>query len=747
MEAFFSGGFILLAILGFAFVIFIHELGHFAFAKWAGVRVEVFSIGFGPIIWSRTIGDTRYALSLLPLGGYVRMLGQEDVPGHAGEEDTSPESYQSKNAGWKAAILFGGVLFNFVSSWLILVALAFYGMPHFPPVVGSISPTIVTMVDGERESVPSPAVALGLQRGDRITRINDETIRDLEDILFATLSAGTNPITLEIKRDGETITLPAEGAEPVKPIYSVNEGRVSLGIAPSRSRSIAGSKSYGGESPLKIGWELQSVGDVSVAGLNGQAAEQVLLRHIGEEVELTWQVGGAQRIETLRYAGSNPDLAAIYGLPVSIQKIEPGSAAEEAGLIAGDILLSVNGEALEGTADLQSQVLRHGGQALTLVLMRPDGANWQRKDVELSPRWDDLNQRYLIGIMMGAVNSGRLPESLPPALGQTSSPLIDADIAGGSIMVDSHIAATRDSHVLITRTLPPETESRLIPLSAETWTKLDRFRTVAVISKLIGFRDTPARSSVMVGAQVTASGPGQSGHPKPGWLSFEHVKLSGTNLVPNDVALDFSDLSSADRSALLSIPVGSYVVSTFAYRDGVRSLEIAIPPEGASPSIHQLKPAEIGTAFAFGIEEPPYELASFGEAFTLANHKSMQMIGKTLSLIPRFFQSGSEGGISAEKSLQGPIGIFSELKTRLEHLGFPSFLRLVALIGLNLFLINLLPIPVTDGGQLALLGIETAIRRPLPPLAVNIINSIGFVLIIMLMIYAVGLDLARKIFG
>ena len=91
------------------------------------------------------------------------------------------------------------------------------------------------------------------------------------------------------------------------------------------------------------------------------------------------------------------------------------------------------------------------------------------------------------------------------------------------------------------------------------------------------------------------------------------------------------------------------------------------------------------------------------------------------------------------KSLQGPIGIFSELKTRLEHLGFPSFLRLVALIGLNLFLINLLPIPVTDGGQLALLGIETAIRRPLPPLAVNIINSIGFVLIILLMLYAVGL--------
>ena len=747
MEAFFSGGFILLAILGFAFVIFIHELGHFAFAKWAGVRVEVFSIGFGPIIWSRTIGETRYALSLLPLGGYVRMLGQEDVPGHAGKEDTSPESYQSKNAGWKAAILFGGVLFNFVSSWLILVALAFYGMPHFPPVVGSISPTVVTMVDGERQSVPSPAVALGLQRGDRITRINDETIRDLEDILFATLSVGTKPITIDVKRNGETITLPADEATVVKPIYSVNEGRVTLGIAPSRSRTIGDSKTYGPAVAIKQGWQLQAVAGKDITDRNGQDAEQVLLQHIGEDVELTWLAGGETRKESIRYAGPNPESAAVYGLPIAIQRVEPGSAAAEAGLLAGDILLSINDEPLEGSNDLQAQVLRHGGQSLKLAILRPDGATRLPQTVELAPRWDDLNQRYLIGILMGAVNSGRLPSKLPPALGQQSSPLIDSGILGGSIMVDSHVAPFKDRFQLVTRVLPPETESKLIPLSDDTWKKLDRFRTVAVISKLIGFRDTPARSRVMVGAKVSASGPGQTGHPKPGWLSFQSVQLRGSQLIADELALDFSDLNSADRSALLGIPKGSYIVSTFANQDGQRHLEIAIPPAGVEPTTHHLQPADIGTAFAFIIDEPPYELQSFGEAFTLANHKSMQMIGKTLALIPRFFQSGSEGGISAEKSLQGPIGIFSELKTRLEHLGFPSFLRLVALIGLNLFLINLLPIPVTDGGQLALLGIETAIRRPLPVLEVNIINSIGFVLIIMLMLYAVGLDVARQIFN
>src|SRR3954469_14638282 len=110
----------ILAALGFGFVIFIHELGHFLFAKWAGVRVDRFSIGFGPVILRRQIGETEYALSLLPLGGYVKMLGQEDLPSEVGgEARTDPRSYLAKPAWWQALILLGGVLFNLISSYLI----------------------------------------------------------------------------------------------------------------------------------------------------------------------------------------------------------------------------------------------------------------------------------------------------------------------------------------------------------------------------------------------------------------------------------------------------------------------------------------------------------------------------------------------------------------------------------------------------------------------------------------------------
>src|SRR3977135_3760404 len=91
-------------ILGFSGLIFIHELGHFLLAKWNGVRVHVFSIGMGPYIFSFTRGGTIYALSLMPLGGYVKMMGQEDLnPNPDASKD--PSDYRNKRPGQRAAIL------------------------------------------------------------------------------------------------------------------------------------------------------------------------------------------------------------------------------------------------------------------------------------------------------------------------------------------------------------------------------------------------------------------------------------------------------------------------------------------------------------------------------------------------------------------------------------------------------------------------------------------------------------------
>ena len=115
-----------------------------------------------------------------------------------------------------------------------------------------------------------------------------------------------------------------------------------------------------------------------------------------------------------------------------------------------------------------------------------------------------------------------------------------------------------------------------------------------------------------------------------------------------------------------------------------------------------------------------------------------------LSFIPKFFQARSEGGIDATKTLAGPIGIFSALKNSSES-SFARFLKLVALLGLNLFLVNLLPIPVVDGGQLTILAIETVIRRPLPERMKLAFTYLGVAVVVSLMLFVLSLDILRKV--
>src|ERR1043165_6492358 len=190
--------FCLLAALGFGFVIFIHELGHFLFAKWAGVRVDRFSIGFAPVIFRKQIGETEYALSLLPLGGYVKMLGQEDTPAEIpGEAKTDPRSYLAKSWKWQSAILLGGVLFNLVSSYLILIGIAWYGKPTIEPVVGSV---IAEIKDEHGHPQPSPAAQAGLRVGDRILSINGQPMREFDNIQMAIISSGRQPLAMTVER-------------------------------------------------------------------------------------------------------------------------------------------------------------------------------------------------------------------------------------------------------------------------------------------------------------------------------------------------------------------------------------------------------------------------------------------------------------------------------------------------------------------------------------------------------------------
>ena len=114
---------ILMVVLGLGFVIFIHELGHFAVAKWAGVKVEKFSIGFGPSLVGFQRGETYYSLSIIPLGGFVKMLGEN--PAEDGQDAIiDPRSYLNKPVGHRMAIISAGVIMN------IITGLGFFAMAY-----------------------------------------------------------------------------------------------------------------------------------------------------------------------------------------------------------------------------------------------------------------------------------------------------------------------------------------------------------------------------------------------------------------------------------------------------------------------------------------------------------------------------------------------------------------------------------------------------------------------------------------
>ena len=184
-------------------IVFFHELGHYAVARANGVRVEVFSIGFGPELfgWNSKSG-TRWKVSLLPLGGYVKMFG-ETMSG-AGDEDqaelTEEEksvSFHQKRVGQRAAIVVAGPLANFLLAIVVLsVLFATDGQPFTPPVAGVIQPG-------------SAAEAAGMKAGDRFVMVDGQAIERFEDVQIIVRMAPGRELIIVVRRDGREITLKA----------------------------------------------------------------------------------------------------------------------------------------------------------------------------------------------------------------------------------------------------------------------------------------------------------------------------------------------------------------------------------------------------------------------------------------------------------------------------------------------------------------------------------------------------------
>jgi regulator of sigma E protease len=191
---------ILLGILGIGFLIGFHELGHFLFAKLFKVRVPSFSLGFGPRLFTKKIGETDFCLSAIPFGGYVELAGAAEV-GQGEQKDafaTDEGSFAIKPFYQKLFVMLGGILFNFIFAYFAMILLFMTGIPKTP----HISQPVISGIHQK-----SAAERGGLHIGDRIISINEQPIgRNIQEIQKIIQPLAHKQATVVIERDGEQLT-------------------------------------------------------------------------------------------------------------------------------------------------------------------------------------------------------------------------------------------------------------------------------------------------------------------------------------------------------------------------------------------------------------------------------------------------------------------------------------------------------------------------------------------------------------
>lgn len=175
---------IFIALLILSFLVFFHELGHFIVARICGVKVEVFSIGFGKKLVSWRFEQTEYALSMIPLGGYVKLKGQDDSDPKL--KNYEADSYLSKSPWQRIAILLAGPFFNLFLAFLLYMAVGLLGKVSLLPVVGEVKENY-------------PAVKAGIKAGDRILAINGKDIKTWEE-LDSMIIESQGELELQIQR-------------------------------------------------------------------------------------------------------------------------------------------------------------------------------------------------------------------------------------------------------------------------------------------------------------------------------------------------------------------------------------------------------------------------------------------------------------------------------------------------------------------------------------------------------------------
>jgi regulator of sigma E protease len=709
---------LLLVVLGFGLIIFFHELGHFVAARWAGIRVLAFAIGFGPALlsyrkglgWRRGssvaevdkiaqergvlkpgraplvpgISPTEYRLNVLPFGGYVKMLGQDDADPTARSDE--PDGYQSTPPWRRMIVISAGVVANFIVAAVLFVCVFMLGLSTEPAVVGNVEPAspaaTAVAINAKKLGVKEP----GLQPGDRILSINNDKPDDFSEVVVATAMARQGrAMRFEIDRDGYTEPLLFD----IKPKQDPVSKLLQIGVGPAVSATIFDAPTEAKRDEIR--------GELRKAGLAGvepgmrlvRAGERTKVKSAydidlaagasqGKPFDLVFRAPGAgegsgdkfvtvipvRELQSQQFWPAKDRISLglhLLGLvaPMGVDDVQRDSNAEKGGLKAGDLFVQIGSVEWPSVPEGIAEIAANARGTVRVVVLR--GAQGEKHEVDL----------------------GEVPVSHDGRLGFVASqPTDDTRVTAWP----AHLLGGPDDAAP-----PPEPPGVELALMRG--------------SRILRVNDTPVTSfRTLADALVEATRP-----------AFE------------------SGAAAATVSLSVQLPVMQ------SGKPAVDTLEWTLPRQ-ALETLHSLGWTSGVSMNVFKPEEIVLQAADPVQAVSMGLSRTHRVMMQTYLTFSRLFQ----GSVKVEH-LKGPVGI-AHLGTIVASQGLVKLLFFLALISVNLGVVNFLPIPIADGGHFLFLLYEQITGKPVSVVFQNIATLAGLILIAGMFLLVTYNDIAN-LFG
>jgi len=671
--------YVLLVALGFGAVILIHEFGHFIIAKISGIKVEAFSIGFPPTLigikktgegirlrvlpklfkgnvtdggdvenegglirvfgkGSGKASDTEYRIGIVPFGGFVKMLGQEDTG--AAEKTDDPRSFANKPILIRIAVVAAGVIFNAISAFLIFMVVFLVGMDLSPAVVGGVEPD-------------SPADRAGIRPGDRIVEVNSERFVDFTNVVLApALSGRGQEISFVVEKpDGTT--------RPVKIVAETP----AMAAMPLRSLGIRRA------STLIVERQIKDPGTIEILqehlGIRpGDVAKAVN----GEPVRTYWQFR-----EKIRHALTKE-------VTVSFERTNEETGAKETVDVGFPLYWPVRRGSFKTEFDLchvVSMVPRIRVQAV----------------VEKSPVQKMLDRIRAI--------FGKVQEFAPLRAG-------DIIVEAGEIKNPTYEELRSETTRYKDKKMP------IVVLRTDTDGNEQLVSTMVFPKKVP--RSSPERvtfgiypelaadSSVIAATIDTPGGPGALPIPRGARV----VSVGG------EAVSDFHDIARIVRAGR-----GKRLVIDYEADGEKGSVEITIPQDNDYVGAVAELALPVGIPFEFLKEK--YRASGPIQAISWGMKKTYMFVAQTYVTLGRLITREV-----SPRALSGPVGIVS-MSYKIASQSIPDYIYFLGLISSCIAVMNLLPLPIVDGGVIVLLIVEKIKGSPISPRVQEIISYAGMV--------------------